>query len=79
MQRLTSRELVKLDELRKDDPEKKRLLITFLPASEPILEDLNNALKDMRQSLFAGFTEEEAETCLRLNSRIQDNIRKTLS
>ena len=79
VQRLTSRELVKLDELRKDDPEKKRLLITFLPASEPILEDLNNALKDMRQSLFAGFTEEEAETCLRLNSRIQDNIRKTLS
>ena len=89
LQRLSSRELIKLDDprreesrkeaARKDEPEKKRLLITFLPAAEPILEDLDGALGDIRQELLAGFTEEEADACFQFNSRIQDNIRKALS
>ena len=89
LQRLSSRELVKLDDprreesrkeaARKDEPEKKRLLVTFLPAAEPILEDLDGALGDIRQELLTGFTEEEAEACFQFNSRIQDNIRKALS
>ena len=89
LQRLSSRELVKLDDprreesrkeaARKDEPEKKRLLITFLPAAEPILEDLDGALRDIRQELLTGFTEEEADACFQFNSRIQDNIRKALS
>ena len=89
MQWLSSRELIKLDDLRreesrkeavrKDEPEKKRLLVTFLPAAEPILADLDGALRDIRQELLAGFTEEEADACFQFNSRIQDNIRKALS
>lgn len=89
LQRLSSRELVKLDDprreeprkepTRKDDPEKKRLFVTFLPAADPILADLDGALQDVRQELLAGFTKEDAEACLQFNSRIQDNIRKVLS
>ena len=84
LQRLSSRELVKLDDsrkgaARKEEPEEKRLFITFLPAAEPILADLDSALADMRRELLAGFTEAEQEACLQFNSRIQDNIRNVLS
>lgn len=84
LQRLSSRELVKLDDTRregprKNTPEKKRLIVTFLPAADPVLADLDSALRDMRQELLSGFTKEEADACSQFSGRIQDNIRSVLS
>lgn len=74
LQKLTSRNLIKIEDKRS----RKSLQITFLPAALPILKELANAQAKYDQARFNGFTEEELIQYSTLSEKIKQNIQNIL-
>lgn len=78
-QRLASKDLLKLEEVRTPDrDEGKRVRVTFPPQAAAVLSDLDAALADYRQTALSGFTPEEVQQYQLLCRRLQDNLQKAL-
>lgn len=78
-QRLISKDLLKLEEVRSPDrDEGKRVRVVFPPEAAAVLSELDRSLADYRQAAFSGFTPEERRQYLSLSRRLQDNLQKTL-
>ena len=58
--------------------EKGKLQISFLPAADALLRDLNEAQEDYERSKFAGFSEEELIQYTCLSEKIKKNTQKIL-
>ena len=54
------------------------LQISFLPAADALLRDLNEAQEDYERSKFAGFSEEELIQYTCLSEKIKKNTQKIL-
>ena len=74
LQRLTSKDLIKVETKRKTG----ELLFTFLPQALPILEEFEHVVEDYDQARFQDFTEDELEQYHYLNNKINQNIKKIL-
>lgn len=78
-QRLASKDLLKLEEVRTTErDEGKRVRVTFPPQAASVLSDLDAVLADYRQTAFSGFTPEEHQQYQLLWRRLQDNLQKAL-
>lgn len=78
-QRLASKDLLKLEEVRTTErDEGKRVRVTFPPQAAAVLSDLDAVLADYRQTAFSGFTPEEHQQYQLLWRRLQDNLQKAL-
>lgn len=78
LQRLTAKGLIAVTESREPEGRDRRLAISFPPAVKPLLADLDNACRDFEAARLSGFTQEEQMEYVRLDQRIQDNIRNIL-
>lgn len=78
LQKLTSKGLIKLEEVRETAGGKKRLRITLLSAAEPILQDLASAQNDYDHARLADFSEEELIQYACLMEKIKGNIQRVL-
>ena len=78
LQRLTARGLIAVTETREPEGRDRRLAISFPPAVKPVLADLDGACRDFEAARLSGFTREEQMEYVRLDQRIQDNIRNIL-
>ncbi len=74
LQRLSQRGIVKVTKKRR----KELLVVKFLPASEPILAELEEVQSDFEQAKFAGFEEAEVQQYLELSEKIKKNMQKIL-
>lgn len=84
LQKLEAKGCLKVEEAlpgrqRGESRKRKRLQITFLPAAEPILQELKQAEREAAELRFAGFTEEEKEIYRRLTRKMDYNMQKLLS
>lgn len=77
LQRLSSKDLVKVTDVRKKG-EKKHLRIELCEDALPILESIAHAQNDFDAARFAGFSEEELITYARLAEKIKQNTLKVL-
>ena len=78
LQRLTSKELILLENLKDIETEEKLLRVSFPTTSEAVFQDLDVALEDARQASQAGLTQDERTQYETLSARIQSNIRNIL-
>lgn len=87
LQKLSSREWIRVEEQREHREDSgrssrpfidKRLKITFLPASDPVLAKLSAALNDFHSSCLMGLSEEELVQYARLTDKIRQNMRRYL-
>ncbi|MBP3508822.1 glycosyltransferase [Oscillibacter sp.] len=78
LQKLASRGLVKLTEVRRNTERFKRLDIAFSEGAQPILADLETARQDYETSRLASLTPEELEQHDLLAAKIQAHIRDVL-
>ena len=78
LQRLTSKELILLENLKDIETEEKLLWVSFPTTSEAVFQDLDVALEDARQASQAGLTQDERTQYETLSARIQSNIRNIL-
>ena len=69
MQKLSMKELIRVEN---------QVEVVLLPASEPVLADLEAAQKDYETVKYSGFTEEELIQYAYLNNRIKENINHIL-
>ena len=77
LQRLTARGLIRLTEQRqKKTPA--RLAVTFLPAAQPVLRDLDASQADCARIRLSALSAEEAAEYERLSSKVQSQIKKIL-
>ena len=77
LQRLTARGLIRLTEQRqKKTPA--RLAVTFLPAAQPVLRDLDASQADCARIRLSTLSAEEAAEYERLSSKVQSQIKKIL-
>ena len=74
LQRLTSKDLLKVENKRGND----EFLFTFLPPVMPILEEFESVIKNYEQAHFQDFTEEEITQYYTLNKKIKESIQKIL-
>lgn len=56
----------------------KKLRITFLPAAEPVLKELEAVQQDYDRARFAGFEEEDLIAYARLSEKVRRNMQKVL-
>lgn len=77
LQRLSSKDLVKVTDVRKKG-EKKHLRIELCEDALPILESIAHAQNDFDAARFADFSEEELITYARLAEKIKQNTLKVL-
>ena len=59
-------------------PARRRLDVAFLPAAQPVLSALSEALNDYDRARFAGFTQEELVQYAVLAEKMQENMRRVL-
>ena len=81
LQKLALRGLVQVEgnvEGEDDTGKGRRLRVSLLPAAQPFLDDVAQALEDYDQARFAGFSREELERYSELSEKIQENIRRVL-
>lgn len=84
LQKLAARGYLQTEEAlpgrqRGDSRKTKRIRITFLPAAEPILQELKQAEVEDMELRFSGFTEEEKEVYRKLTRKIDYNMQRVLS
>lgn len=84
LQKLAARGYLQTEEAlpgrqRGDSRKTKRIRITFLPAAEPILQELKQAETEDMELRFSGFTEEEKEVYRKLTRKIDYNMQRVLS
>ena len=81
LQKLAARGMIRYGASRRDADASRaprRLELFFLPAAEPVLEELSAALNDYDQLRFAGFSQEELVSYACLAEKIKDNMRRAL-
>jgi len=78
LQRLTAKGLVSVTDARLPGGREKRTRITFPPAAEAVLAELEDALGDFGKARLAGFSGEEQAQFTQFSRRIQNNIRDIL-
>ena len=78
IQKLTSKGLIKTEEVRETKKAEKKLRIFFLPPAAIVRQDLHTAQRDYEETKMEGFTKEELEQYARLEEKIKKNIRKVL-
>ena len=83
LQKLVLRGMVQVEgsveaEGEEDTGKGKRLRVSLLPAAQPFLDDIADALEDYDQARFAGFGREDLERYSALSEKIQENIRRIL-
>ena len=78
LQRLAGKGLVSVTETHIPDSREKTLQISFPPAAETVLAELENALKDFEAARVSGFGREERAQYEQLSRHIQENIRDIL-
>ena len=78
LQKLTSKGIIKIEEIRATKTRDGQLNISLLPAAEPIISDLATAQNDYDHTRFDGFSEEELIQYAHLNEKIKENILKVL-
>ena len=77
LQRLTARGLIRLTEQRQKKAPA-RLAVTFLPAAQPVLRDLDASQADCARIRLSALSAEEAAEYERLSSKVQSQIKKIL-
>ena len=77
LQRLTARGLIRLTEQRQKKAPA-RLAVTFLPAAQPVLRDLDASQADCVRIRLSALSAEEAAEYERLSSKVQSQIKKIL-
>lgn len=75
LQRLTGRELLRVEEVREKNAPR-LLRLTPLPGAEAVLADLNEAQLDWESLRFAGFTAEERKQYAALREKIRANLKQ---
>lgn len=79
LQRLAAKGLVTVTEVRVPAGEReKQLQISFPPAANTVLAELDGALEDFEAARLSGFSGEEQAQYARLSRQVQDNIRDVL-
>lgn len=78
LQRLSGKELIKIEEARAADLSEKRISISFTPEAAPILSDLEAAQNDYEKARFAGFSSGELAQYHVLSNKIKQNIQDVL-
>lgn len=78
LQKLTSRGLIKITDIRQEKERAKRMDISFSEAAKPVLEDLETARQDCEAARLASLLPEELEQHNRLSEKIQSHIRDIL-
>ena len=78
LKKLVSRDLIALEELKDPATREKKLMLTFLPEAETLIQDLLRAEQDCEQTRLAGFTAEELDQYRRLTEKIKGNIQNVL-
>ena len=78
LQRLTGKGLISVTETHIPDSREKALQITFSPAAETVLGELQNVLKDFESARLSGFSREERTQYEQFSQHIQENIRDIL-
>ena len=77
LQRLTARGLIRLTEQRQKKAPA-RLAVTFLPAAQSVLRDLDASQADCARIRLSALSAEEAAEYERLSSKVQSQIKKIL-
>ena len=78
LQRLSSRELLRVEELWSGDEGQRKVRIRFSPAAESVLDDLAEVQRDYQEARLAGFTDQERAVFGALLSKVRENIREVL-
>ena len=86
LQRLAMRGLIKQEDLTAQKQEEKngkeekgkKYRITFLPAADPVLEELSLVERDFDDARFGGFDEEELIQYTRLSEKTKRNMQRIL-
>ena len=78
LQRLSARDLLRLEDQREPEDEEKRSRPVFLPAAEPVLADLEAAQARCEEARLRGFDEAERAEFARLRRRVRENLRQAL-
>lgn len=78
LQKLTSRGILKITEVRRGKEQVRRMDITFSDAAAPVLEDLETARLDYASARLACLLPEELEQYNRMAEKIQAHIREIL-
>lgn len=78
MQRLSAKNYIKAEELRREEEKERLLQFELLPASEPLFQDFTTVYNDYDQVRFQGFTEEELIQYAFLSKKMHENIQKVL-
>ena len=81
LQRLAMRGLSKQEDLtaqKQEEKNGKKYRITFLPAADPVLEELSLVERDFDDARFGGFDEEELIQYTRLSEKMKRNMQRIL-
>lgn len=78
LQWLAAKGLVTATEARAAENREKHLQITFPPAAEAVLAELERAWEDFEAARLSGFSGDEQAQYAHLSRRVQDNIREVL-
>lgn len=79
LQRLLRKNLIKITDVKETHTSNRKMQITLLKASEPILAELQTAENDFHCARFGGFDEEELKSYQELSEKIKENILGVLS
>ena len=78
LQKLTSKGLIRAEDIRDEETAKRQFQVTILPDARPVLEDLASAQQGCIEAHLAGFSEEEADRFALLMDQARANTRKAL-
>ena len=77
VQKLDRRDFLQREPASAEDKKEARPYL-LLPAADPVLKDLREAMEDYDTMRFRDFSAEEREACLALSARADENIRQRL-
>lgn len=78
LQKLTSKGLIRAEDVRDGETAKRQFQVTILPDARPVLEDLASAQQGYIEAHLTGFTGEEAEQFALLMEKARANTRRAL-
>ena len=78
LQKLTSKGLIRAEDVRDGETAKRQFQVTILPDARPVLEDLAAAQQGYIEAHLTGFTGEEAEQFALLMEKARANTRRAL-
>lgn len=78
LQKLTSKGLIRAEDIRDEETAKRQFQVTILPDARPVLEDLAGAQQGYIEVHLAGFSGEEADRFALLMDKARANTRKAL-